>query len=107
ELMKTAIQHNGFALIDILQVCFTFNRVQDYQFYRDRVYKLEDKGHDSSDYYAAMKRADEWGDKIPIGIFYQERRPLFRSSFRQLEKTPLINQSLRPKGFSETLQELT
>ncbi len=106
ELMKAAIQHKGFALVDILQVCITFNRVQDYQFYRDRVYKLEEQGHDSSDYYAAMQRADEWGDNIPIGIFYQETRPVYRTSLPQIEKTPLVKQPLKLKEFSKTLQEL-
>ncbi len=107
ELMKAAIQHKGFALVDILQVCITFNRIQNYQFYRDRIYKLKEQGHDSSDYYAAMQRADEWGDKIPIGIFYQVDRPIYRSSLPQLEKTPLIKQPLKAVGFSEFLQELT
>jgi 2-oxoglutarate ferredoxin oxidoreductase subunit beta len=107
ELMKAAIQHQGFALLDMLQVCFTWNRVQTYQFYRDRVYKLVDNGHDPSDYYAAMKRADEWGDKIPIGIFYQETRPIFRSSMPQLAKEPLVKQPIKAKGLVELLQEFT
>jgi 2-oxoglutarate ferredoxin oxidoreductase subunit beta len=106
QLVKVAIQHKGFALVDILQVCITFNHVQHYQFYRDRVYKLDEQGHDPSEYYAAMKRADEWGDKIPIGIFYQEDRPIYRSSFPQLEKDPLVKQPLKVKGFVDVLQEL-
>ncbi len=107
ELMKTAIQHKGFALVDMLQVCFTFNKVQDYQYYRSRVYKLEEKGHDTSDLSAAMQRAGEWGDKIPIGIFYQETRPTYRSSYSQLEKMPLVKQTPQTKRFSEVLQELS
>ncbi len=107
ELMKAAIQHQGFALLDMLQVCFTWNHVQTYQYYRDRVYKLEETGHDPSDYYAAMKRADEWGDKIPIGIFYQETRPIFRSSISQLAKGPLVKQPLKIKGLAEVIQEFT
>ncbi|MFX0168263.1 MAG: thiamine pyrophosphate-dependent enzyme [Candidatus Hodarchaeota archaeon] len=107
ELMKAAIQHEGFALVDILQVCITFNRVQTYQFYRDRVYKLDDQGHDTSDYYAAMQRAAEWGEKIPIGIFYQETRPVYRSSLPQIEKSPLVQQSLKTEGFTKFLKELT
>lgn len=107
ELMKAAIQHKGFALLDMLQVCFTFNRVQTYQFYRDRVYKLEESGHDSSDYYAAMKHAEEWGDQIPIGIFYQEDRPIYRSAFPQLAKNPLVKQPLKVKHLPEIIREMT
>ncbi|MFX1576527.1 MAG: thiamine pyrophosphate-dependent enzyme [Promethearchaeota archaeon] len=106
ELMKAAIQHKGFAFVDILQVCFTFNRVQNYQFYRDRVYKLDEEEHDPSDLYAAMKRAEEWGNKIPIGIFYQEERPIFRSSLPQIKKTPLVRQPIPPSNFAEGLQAL-
>ncbi len=105
ELMKAAIQHKGFAFIDILQVCFTFNRVQNYQFYRDRVYKLEERQHDATDYYAALHRAEEWGDRIPIGIFYQEDRPVYRSSMSQLEKTPLVKQSFRTEDLTELFKE--
>ncbi len=107
ELMKAAIQHKGFALVDMLQVCVVWNLVQDYKFYRERVYKLEEQGHDPSDYFSAMKRAEEWGDKIPIGIFYQADRPVYRSSFPQLTKTPLVKQPLKVKGFTDFLQEFT
>ncbi|MFX1582876.1 MAG: thiamine pyrophosphate-dependent enzyme [Promethearchaeota archaeon] len=106
ELMKAAIQHKGFAFVDMLQVCFTFNRVQNFQYYRNRVYKLEEQGHDASDLAAAMKRASEWGEKIPIGIFYRENRPVYRSSYSQLEKSPLIKQAPQTKRFAEVLQEL-
>ncbi|MFX1318735.1 MAG: thiamine pyrophosphate-dependent enzyme [Promethearchaeota archaeon] len=106
ELMKAAIQHMGFALVDILQVCYTFNKVQTFKYYRERVYKLSDAGHDTTDWYAAMHRAEEWGDKIPIGIFYQEDRPVYRSSMPQLEKTPLIKQPFKTKDFTELFKEL-
>lgn len=106
DLMKAAIQHKGFALVDILQVCFTFNRVQTYQYYRDRVYKLDETEYDASDYYAAIQRADEWDDKIPIGLFYQEKRPVYRSSLPQIEEMPLIQHPVETKKFTELLQEL-
>lgn len=106
ELMKAAIQHKGFALLDMLQVCFTWNRIQTYQFYRDRVYKLDEVGHDSSDYITAMKRAEEWGERIPIGIFYQEDRPTYRNSLSQLEKKVLVNQPFVKKEFKKIMQGL-
>ncbi len=88
-------------------MCITWNRIQDYQFYRNRVYKLEEDGHDTTDYYAAMKRSEEWNDRIPIGIFYQEDRPVYRLGFTQLAKEPLINHPTRPKGLADLLLELT
>jgi 2-oxoglutarate ferredoxin oxidoreductase subunit beta len=104
-LMKAAIQHRGFALLDIFQVCFTFNREQTFQFYRDRVYKLEDEGHSPTDLHQAWARAQEWGERIPIGLFYQEDRPIYRDSLPQLKKEALIKQPLAPKGLEKLLKE--
>ena len=72
RLMEEAIRHRGFALIDVLQPCVTFN--DTWAYYRERVYRLEDEGHDPSDWGAAVERALETGDRIPIGVFYREER---------------------------------
>lgn len=94
-LMKEAITHKGFALLDVLQPCVTFNPQFGYKFYSERVYKLEDEGHDPSDFEAAMRRALEWGEKIPIGIFYKVRRPTFEEALPQLAAGPLVKAQLR------------
>ncbi len=94
EVLKKAIRHEGFALVDVLQPCVTFNRVNTYQFYKERVYKLEDEGHDTSDFDAAYHKALEWGDRIPIGVFYQEQRPPYQTSFPVLKKGALVGQPL-------------
>jgi len=94
EVLKKAINHQGFALVDVLQPCVTFNRVNTYQFYKERIYKLEEEEHDLSNWSGAYKKAEEWGDRIPIGIFYQEERPTYEKNFPALEKGPLIDQSL-------------
>jgi 2-oxoglutarate ferredoxin oxidoreductase subunit beta len=96
EVLKQAITHTGFAMVDVLQPCVSWNRVNTYQFYRDRVYRLEDEGHDASDFDAACLKAREWGDSIPIGVFYREERPPYRESFSPLEKGPLVKQELEP-----------
>jgi len=94
EVLKKAIQHEGFALVDVLQPCVTWNRVNTYQFYKERVYKLEDEGHDAGDFKSAYEKALEWGDRIPIGVFYQERRPPYRESFPVVKEGPLVGQPL-------------
>ena len=74
ELMKQAITHQGFALIDIFQPCVSFNRQNTFQWYRQRVYKLEDEnGYDPLDKVTALMKSMEWGDKIPIGIIYKSK----------------------------------
>jgi 2-oxoglutarate ferredoxin oxidoreductase subunit beta len=94
EVLKKAIEHTGFALVDVLQPCVTWNRVNTYQFYKERVYKLEDEGHDAGDFDAAYHKALEWGDRIPIGVFYREQRPPYRESFPALKDEPLVGRPL-------------
>ena len=67
-VIRQAMDHPGYALIDTLQVCVTFNPAQSYVWYKKRVYKLEDEeGYDTSDRASAMVRALEFGDRIQIG----------------------------------------
>ena len=93
ELFVQAISHEGFALLDVLQPCVTWNRVNTYQFFRERVYKLEEEGHDPGSFDEAYRKAREWGDRIPIGVLYSEERPSYRNNFPALEKGPLARQS--------------
>lgn len=72
-LIARAIQHPGYALIDVLQPCVIYNRVNTYEFYEQRIYKLEeDAAYDPHNPEQAWQRAHEWGERIPIGILYQE-----------------------------------
>jgi 2-oxoglutarate ferredoxin oxidoreductase subunit beta len=98
SIMRAAIKHPGFAFVDILQVCYTFNKVNTYQFYRDRVYKLDEDGHDPQNLDQAVKRSREWGSRIPIGIFYQKPRPVYHLSLHQLKESPLVEADLRADG---------
>ncbi len=75
ELMKKAIQHKGFSLIDIFSPCVTFNHDNDYKFFKPRVKKLEDEGHDTSDWKTACEKAMLWGDTIYTGLFLQKEQP--------------------------------
>lgn len=72
KMMKAAIAHKGYALVDILQPCITFNKVNTYTYYKERVYEL-DGGYDSSDKIKALEKSMESGTRIPIGILYQQR----------------------------------
>jgi 2-oxoglutarate ferredoxin oxidoreductase subunit beta len=75
SLYTQAIQYPGFALIDVFSPCVTFNKQNTFGWFKERVYKLEDGGHNSSDWSAAMERSKEWGAKIPIGLFYKNPDP--------------------------------
>ena len=79
SVIKAAVNHKGFSFIDVLQPCFTFFNTYDY--YNERVYEIDHQGHDASDRNAAFVKAQEWaygeGERIPIGIFYQVKKPTY------------------------------
>ena len=100
SLMSQAIQHKGFALLDVFSPCVTFNLDNDHPFFKQRVKKLEDVDHDPSDWKAACEKAMEWGDTIYTGLFFKvEGRP----TLDQLE--PVLREggalARRPLGVSE------
>ncbi|MGA1840098.1 MAG: thiamine pyrophosphate-dependent enzyme [bacterium] len=68
DILKKAILHKGYALVDILQPCVSFNKINTYQWFKERTYYLEDS-HDPSDRVAAFRRAIEQ-ERLPLGIFY-------------------------------------
>ncbi|MHA1865753.1 MAG: 2-oxoacid:ferredoxin oxidoreductase subunit beta [Candidatus Heimdallarchaeaceae archaeon] len=72
-IFKEAIQHRGFAFVDVFSPCITFNKNQTFDFFRARVYKIEETEHDKEDFHAAIDLANQRfvRDHLPIGIFYQ------------------------------------
>ncbi|MBI4284118.1 MAG: 2-oxoacid:ferredoxin oxidoreductase subunit beta [Chloroflexi bacterium] len=97
DLIKKGVTHRGFALIDILQPCVSFNHVNTFQWYRERVYKLENEsGYDPGDKKAALEKAQEWGDRIPIGIFYQTALPTYEEQLPALSQGALVRQEIDP-----------
>jgi 2-oxoglutarate/2-oxoacid ferredoxin oxidoreductase subunit beta len=106
SIIQQGIDHRGFALIDILQPCVSFNHKNTYQWYRERVYKMEEgKEYNSSDKVAAFKKAQEWGDHIPIGVFYREKKPVYESAFSALKTDTLVSQLIEPLKAEKLLTE--
>ena len=68
EILKKAVQHKGYALVDVFQPCVTFNKVNTYQWFKEYTYYLEDS-HDPSDRAAAFVKSIET-ERLPLGIFY-------------------------------------
>jgi 2-oxoglutarate/2-oxoacid ferredoxin oxidoreductase subunit beta len=100
ELIKKAVLHKGLAFLDVLQPCPTYNDINTKEWFQGfdninpesgkqipRTYKLEETGYDGTvhsddeldDKMAkVIEKSNEWGDKIPIGVFYQnEHIPTF------------------------------
>ena len=104
-LIKKGIAHRGFALIDILQPCVSFNHKNTYQWYKERVYKLEDEKHDSKDRKAALEKALEWGERIPTGVIYEADLPVYEDHLPALSKTPLVKQKIDTRRVERLLAE--
>lgn len=103
KTIKAAVQHEGFALVEILQPCVTFNKINTYQFYRERVYDLNEAEHDPTDRVLAWERSWEWGDRIPIGIFYQISRPTLDKQHPALREGPLVRREFDPTVVQQVL----
>ncbi len=107
SLIKTGITHKGFALIDILQPCISLNSKNTYSWYQERIYNVEEEtDYDPSNKVAAFAKAQEWGDRIPVGIIYRKERPTFEEQLPALNKGPLVKQKIEPKRIEELLDEL-
>ena len=104
-LLRMGIEHHGFALIDILQPCVSFNHRNTFQWYRERVYKLEDESYDPSDKMAALTKAQERGNRIPIGLIYRSEKTVYEDQFPALKKMALVKQNIDPLQFEALLDE--
>ena len=93
DLIQKAMAHRGLALVDILQPCVSFNKVNTFKWYSQRVYKLGPE-HDPTDWEAAMRLCFEWGEKIPIGVIHENARPAFDDHYPVLAKGPLARQEV-------------
>ena len=78
EIIKKAILHKGYSLVDILQPCVTYNKVNTYKWFKEHTYTLEEtyKPHDRTE---AFRRATE-KEKLPLGIFYIHPKPTFEET---------------------------
>jgi 2-oxoglutarate/2-oxoacid ferredoxin oxidoreductase subunit beta len=100
ELIANGIAHKGFSFVDALSPCVTYNKINTFDWFRQRIYKLENAGHDPTNIVQAWERSLEWGDKVPIGLFYRTERPTYEDLEEVLAAGPLAQQpaGLRGKG---------
>ncbi len=89
EVIKKGITHKGFSFIDVFSPCVTYNKINTYDFFRQRVYKPVT---DTKDFDRAYKLAQEWGDKIPIGVLYDVDEKTYEDYDPVISSVPLIDQ---------------
>jgi 2-oxoglutarate/2-oxoacid ferredoxin oxidoreductase subunit beta len=104
EIMKKAIAHKGFSVVDIFQPCVSFNKVNTFQWFKEHTYYLEDS-YDPKDRVNAFKRAIE-KEKLPLGIFYVNKdKPVFEEQLPayQEDKEPLYKREPDKKKLLELM----
>ncbi|XOU94722.1 MAG: 2-oxoacid:ferredoxin oxidoreductase subunit beta [Candidatus Kerfeldbacteria bacterium] len=104
ELIKLGIQHKGFALINILQICPTFNKFNTFDWYKERTFHVEDVQHDKNDKDKAIDLVTKDDEKLPLGVIYQADKPTFGEQLPQIEDETLVKQSIENIDISESLE---
>lgn len=105
RLIMEAVKHPGYAFLDILQPCVSYNKVNTFSWYQDRVYSLEAE-HDFTDYGKAMEKAWEWGDRIPTGIFFSRQKKTFEEDLPYFKREDLFDPRERVQNWTELLAGL-
>ena len=92
SLIEQGIAHKGFALIDVFSPCVTYNKVNTYNWFKERVYKLDDEEPDAdiTDFSYAMTKAMEFESRIPIGLMYKIENQLMKILNRFYLMVPLL-----------------
>ncbi len=104
-IIQQAVKHPGFALVDILMPCISFNKLNTFTWYKNRVYKLEDENWNTHNKTAAYKKAGQWGERIPIGIFYRQQKATYSQLVSVLQGEPLINREYSPQKVKSLFDE--
>jgi 2-oxoglutarate ferredoxin oxidoreductase subunit beta len=107
DLMKKAINHKGFALLDILQPCVTYNRINTFTWFKNNTFYIDDS-HDPNDRKMAFTKAID-GPKFPLGIFYSNpNKPTFEKMTGVYEEDtrPLFMRELDYEGLSKQIRSL-
>ncbi len=129
--LRAAIEHRGSAFVDVLQTCPTYNDINTKEWYAGddlpskapRLYKLEETGYNGRvadpsvrDEVIAKKgdallKSFEWGDKIPIGVFFRMEVATYEdqlaSRMPALGEKPFVEQDVYNRDVTPLLEELT
>jgi len=106
DLMLQAVRFRGFALVDILQPCVTFNKRNTYQWYGRMVYKIPPE-HDVADRMKAFALSQEWEERIPIGVLYRSEKPAFEELHPAIPGPPLYARETPMEALRAMLRKRT
>jgi len=93
DLIGEALRHRGFALLNILSPCVSFNKVNTFQWFKQRAGPIGPE-HDAADFQAALNLAGQGEDTLPTGIFYRTSRPVFGAHLTALRGKAIAMRTL-------------
>ncbi|HBA61208.1 MAG TPA: 2-oxoacid ferredoxin oxidoreductase [Elusimicrobia bacterium] len=103
ELILAGIKHKGFSLIDVFQPCASFNKLNTFDWYAARVYKVGPE-HDTADKGAAMALAAQ-RERLPIGVMYSSKKPSYEELSGLDGRAPLVEADLGKIDISGALAD--
>ena len=107
-LILEGINHKGFSLIDVLQPCVTFNKVNTYEWYSKRIYKInDDPAYNPQDKALAYQKAAQWGERIPIGVIYKADKQAYAERSGIDKMPPLIEENIEDIDINSILKDFT
>jgi 2-oxoglutarate/2-oxoacid ferredoxin oxidoreductase subunit beta len=106
RLIQDAIRHKGFSLVDILQPCVTYNKINSHAWFKKRVYDLYEMEYEPDSLDEANSLAEEWEEKIPIGVLYRKESLPFHERIGVLSQGPLISHEYNASGIRDILSKL-
>lgn len=101
EIIKAAILHKGYALVDVFQPCVVFNKQNTYQWFKEKSYYV-DGNHDKTDKMKALELAFDL-DRLALGVIYQrEGKPTYETLVRE-GSAPLYEKSFDTGAFKKLI----
>lgn len=93
DLIRQAVEHKGFSLIDIMSPCISFNKVHTYAWFKQRIRPIG-PDHDPTSFDAALALARHGEEEIPTGVYYKAERPVFGERMAALRGEPIVKKNL-------------
>jgi len=105
QMIRAAMNHKGYALIDVMQPCISFNHVNTFKWYKERAFYIPET-HDVTDRVKAFELSLQFGDEgIPMGILYKEEKPTFLERIKHIDR-PLVKYERKPTDIDWLLDQL-
>ena len=115
RLMTEALRYKGFGFLDILQPCVTYNKVNTFQWYKERVRDIALEHRNQADAAAARRLALEWpgtaapadAKSIPVGVLFKSPRPVYEDGFPALKTGPLVDSRFDIEKLRRAIRDMT